>query len=108
GPFVGVKLWVALRCSDKRLDSIIDRAAELKAPVYQHTWFKSGGDNLPGESTPLDLADLAGRHPKAQLICGHTGGNWEMGIRAVRALPNVFLDTAGSDPCAGFINMAVR
>ena len=108
GPLVGVKLWVAVRASDKRLDAIIARAAELKAPVYQHTWFKSGGDNLPGESKPLELAELAARHPKASLICGHTGGNWELGIRAVRSLSNVFLDTAGSDPTAGFINMAVR
>jgi uncharacterized protein len=108
GPLVGVKLWVAVRAGDKRLDALIARATELKAPVYQHTWFKSGGDNLPGESTPLGLAELAARHPKASLICGHTGGNWELGIRAVRSLSNVFLDTAGSDPTAGFINMAVR
>jgi predicted TIM-barrel fold metal-dependent hydrolase len=108
GPMVGVKLWVALRASDKRLDSIVAQAGALKAPIYQHTWLKSGGDNLPGESTPIELAELAARHPNSALICGHTGGNWELGIRAVRALPNIFLDTAGSDPTAGFLNMAVR
>jgi uncharacterized protein len=107
GPLVGVKLWVALRCNDKRVDSIVRRATELKAPIYQHTWQKTGG-NQAGESSPLDLAELAARHPTAPLICGHTGGNWELGIRAVRAFSNVFLDTAGSDPTAGFINMAVR
>jgi predicted TIM-barrel fold metal-dependent hydrolase len=107
GPLVGIKLWVALRCNDKRLDSIVRRASELKVPIYQHTWLKTGG-NQAGESSPLDLAELAARHPTAPLICGHTGGNWELGIRAVRAHSNVFLDTAGSDPTAGFINMAVR
>jgi predicted TIM-barrel fold metal-dependent hydrolase len=107
GPLVGVKLWVAVRCNDPRLDSIIRRAAELKAVIYQHTWFKTGA-NLPGESTPLDLAELAARHPNANLICGHTGGNWELGIRAVRAHKNIFIDTAGSDPTAGFTEMAVR
>jgi len=105
GPLVGVKLWVAVRCSDKRLDSIIRRAAELKAVIYQHTWLKSGG-NFPGESSPLDLAELASRHPETPLICGHTGGNWEVGIRAVRPHKNVFIDTAGSDPTAGFVEMA--
>ena len=40
GPMVGVKLWVARRAADKELDPIIQRAAELKAPILQHTWFK--------------------------------------------------------------------
>lgn len=104
---MGVERLVALRCNDPRLDALIRRAAELKALIFQHTWFKSGG-NLPGESTPHDLAELARRHPDVPLVCGHTGGNWELGIRAVRDCPNVYLDTAGSDPTSGFVEMAVR
>lgn len=107
GPLVGVKLWVAVRCSDPRVDAIVRRAAELQAIVYQHTWLKTSG-NLPGESSPLDLVELAMRHPAASLICGHTGGKWELGIRAVRAQKNIFIDTAGSDPTAGLVEMAVR
>jgi hypothetical protein len=52
--------------------------------------------------------ELARRHPKAKLICGHTGGNWEIGIRAIRDTPNIYADIAGSDPTAGFTEMAVR
>jgi predicted TIM-barrel fold metal-dependent hydrolase len=107
GPMVGIKLWIAQRCSTSQLDPIIERAAELQALVFQHTWFKTGG-NQPGESTPLDLATLARRHPSVPLICGHTGGDWERGLRAIRELPNTFADLAGSDPCAGFTEMAVR
>jgi hypothetical protein len=107
GPLVGVKLWVAVRANDLRLNAIVRRAAELKAVVYQHTWLKAGG-NLPGESTPGDLADLAARHPNTPLILGHTGGDWEQGIRTVRPYKNVFADTAGSDPTAGLVEMAVR
>jgi predicted TIM-barrel fold metal-dependent hydrolase len=108
GPMVGVKLWVAKRAAAKELDPIVERASSLKAVVFQHTWFKTGGANLPGESTPLDVAELARRHPSARIVCGHTGGNWELGIRAVSRLPNVMLDTAGSDPTAGFVEMAIR
>jgi predicted TIM-barrel fold metal-dependent hydrolase len=107
GPMVGVKLWVAVKCSDPRLDSIIRRAAELKAVIFQHTWHKTNG-NYAGESTPQDLVELAARHPTTNLICGHTGGNWEIGIRTVRPYKNVFIDTAGSDPTAGFVEMAIR
>ncbi|MDB5386197.1 MAG: putative TIM-barrel fold metal-dependent hydrolase [Planctomycetaceae bacterium] len=108
GPMVGIKLWVAKRCDAETIDPIIRRAAELKAVIFQHTWFKTDGANYPGESTPLDLVKLAQRHPKVPLICGHTGGTWELGIRAVRALPNVSIDLAGSDPVNGFVEMAVR
>lgn len=107
GPMVGVKLWVAHRCSAAELDPIIRRAAELKAVIFQHTWMKVGG-NDPGESTPLDMAELALRHPDVPLICGHTGGDFERGIRAIRHLKNVHADLAGSDPCAGYTEMAVR
>lgn len=107
GPMTGIKLWVARRCNSEKLDSIIHRAAELKAVVYQHTWLKTTG-NLEGESTPEDLAELARRHPDTSIICGHTGGNWELGIRTVRDLGNVCVDLGGGDPTSGIVEMAVR
>jgi predicted TIM-barrel fold metal-dependent hydrolase len=107
GPMVGVKLWVARRADAPELDPIVHRAAELKAVVFQHTWIKATG-NLPGESTPMELATLAARHTRASLICGHTGGDWEQGIRAIRAQQHVVADLAGGDPVAGITEMAVR
>ena len=107
GPMVGVKLWVALRCNDERLDPLVARAEQLKAVVFQHTWLKTTG-NLPQESTPEDMAQLAARHPDAPLIAGHTGGNWERGIRAIRATKNVSAGLSGSAPTAGMVEMAVR
>ena len=76
--------------------------------IYQHTWLKTDGTTYPGESSPYDLVELAKRHPRTPLILGHTGGQWELGIRAVRAYPNVSIDIAGSDPTAGLVEMAVR
>jgi predicted TIM-barrel fold metal-dependent hydrolase len=107
GPMVGVKLWVARRAGEKELDPIVARAAELNAPILQHTWFKAGG-NLPGESTPLDLAALATRHPKAALVCGHSGGDWQLGVRAIRGNPSLYTETGGSDPTTGFVEFAVK
>lgn len=107
GPMVGVKLWVAMRCNGPELDPIIARAAELGALVYQHAWLKVTG-NLPGESTPQELAELAARHPRAMLVCGHTGGDWEVGLKTIRPHDNVYADLAGGDPAAGLTEMAVR
>jgi predicted TIM-barrel fold metal-dependent hydrolase len=107
GPMVGVKLWVAVRCREACLDPIAARAAELNAPVLQHTWTKVTG-NLPGESTPDDLAQLAARHPNASFVAAHTGGDWEQGIRAIRRAKNVWAGLSGGDPTAGMVEMAVR
>jgi predicted TIM-barrel fold metal-dependent hydrolase len=107
GPMVGVKLWVAKRCNVPELDSIVRRAVELKAIILQHTYVKTTG-NLPGESTPADLAELAQRHPDATFICGHTGGNVELGVPAIRNCKNVYADLCGSDPRAGLTELAVR
>jgi predicted TIM-barrel fold metal-dependent hydrolase len=56
----------------------------------------------------MDLAELAARHRDVPIICGHTGGQWEVGIRAVRGLRNVSVDLAGSDPTNGLTEMAYR
>jgi uncharacterized protein len=107
GPMVGVKLWVARRCHEAEIDPVIQRAMELQVPILQHTWMKATG-NLTGESTPIDLAALAKRHPKAALICGHSGGDWAPGLRAIRDCPNVVTEIGGSDATTGFVEMAVR
>lgn len=107
GPMVGIKLWVGRRCNTEDIDPIIRRCGELNALVFQHTYLKITG-NLPGESTPQDLAEVAERNPEVPLICGHTGADWTLGIRTVRKFPNISVGISGSDPAAGFVEMAVR
>jgi predicted TIM-barrel fold metal-dependent hydrolase len=108
GPMVSIgELETDVRCNSPALDPIVERAISLNVPILQHTWLNAIGDG-PGESTPYDVVELAKRHPKAQIICGHTGGNWELGIRAIRDTKNVYAEIAGSDPTSGFTEMAVR
>ena len=107
GPMVGVKLWIAIRCNRPELDPIVRRAAALKAPILQHAYDRVAG-NMPGESSCADVAALAARHPDASFLCAHTGNDWERGLRAIRAAGNVLAEVSGSDPTAGFVEMAVR
>src|SRR5688572_21732599 len=85
--FAALKLWVAVRCSDARLDPLMEFCAAHGVPVLQHTWMKvgpsgPGSGNLPGESTAtyskiaLDAVgagrivygtDVAGRSVPSQL-----------------------------------------
>jgi len=107
GPMVGVKLWVARRCNTPELDPLVRRAVELNAVILQHTFLKTTG-NLPGESTPADLAELARRHPEATFIGGHTGGNVEAAMPAIRDCRNIYADLCGTDPRAGVTELVVR
>jgi predicted TIM-barrel fold metal-dependent hydrolase len=119
GPCIGIKYYGGnpggVACSHRDNDVIIRLAADLKAVIYIHTWMKiggmprrPGGDNQPGESTPMDVAQLAERFPEVPLICGHSGGDWELGVRAVRPHQNVHIEFSGSDPHSGQVDYTVR
>jgi predicted TIM-barrel fold metal-dependent hydrolase len=108
GPMVSIgELETDVRCNSPVLDPIVERAISMSVPILQHTWIKAAGNDTD-ESSPFDLVELAKRHPQAHFICGHTGGNWELGIRAIRDTGNVYAEIAGSDPVSGFVEMAVR
>jgi predicted TIM-barrel fold metal-dependent hydrolase len=108
GPMVMIgEIETDIRCNAPALDPLVERAISLNVPILQHTWTVSSG-NGPGDSTPSDLVELAKRHPRGQFICAHTGGNWELGIRAIRETKNICAEIAGSDPTSGFTEMAVR
>jgi predicted TIM-barrel fold metal-dependent hydrolase len=112
GPMVGVYFASgrlgALPSSHRNCDPLVRRIGELDGLIMQHTWFKTGGKETPGESTPAELAQLASRHPKVNFLCAHAGGEWEQGIRAIRSSPNILAETSGFDPTAGFLEMAIR
>lgn len=104
---VGIKLWVAQRASDTRLDPIMEQAVTYDVPVLQHAWRKTTG-NLPGESFPADVADLARRHPRARIIMAHLNGCNPAGVEDVRHCDNVYVDTSGGDPETGMVELAVQ
>lgn len=116
GPMVGLKLGGGSGiCNRPEYAPVFERAMEVKAVIYQHTWIKLGGSppvpgggNLPHESQPRHLVELAARYPDYPFICGHTGGDWELGIRTVRSSPNVSIGIGGGYPTAGMSEMGVR
>ena len=119
GPCVGIKYYGGnpggIACNHPNNDAIIRLAAEMNALIYIHTWMKiggqprrPGGDNLRGESTPMEVALLADRFPNVPLICGHSGGDWELGVRAVRRHENIYIEFSGSDPHSGQVDYTVR
>ena len=103
----GIKLWVAQRATEPGLDPILERSVDLGVPVLQHAWRKTMG-NLPGESTPADVAELARRHPQARIIMAHLNGCNPRGVEDVRTCENIYVDTSGGDPETGMVELAVE
>jgi predicted TIM-barrel fold metal-dependent hydrolase len=97
------------------LDPIMQLARETRAVVNIHSWVKVGGNprriggaNGENEATPERIANLASRWPDVTVICGHSGGDWELGIRAVRRCENVLVEIAGSDSHSGQVDYAMK
>lgn len=113
GPMVGVCFPAggqpgSLGCSHENFDPLVRATTKGGGVILQMNRYVTGEADSPTLSTPAKLATLAARHPEATFISGHAGGDWERGIRAVRAFPNILVETSGFDSTAGFIEMAVR
>ncbi len=119
GPCIGIKYVggnkLGLTCDHPNNDRIISLARDLGAVIYIHSWIKVGGNprypgggNLPGENTPMTIVKLAKRFPDVRMICGHAGGDWELGARVIRPFENVYLEFAGADPQSGCVDYAVN
>jgi predicted TIM-barrel fold metal-dependent hydrolase len=96
---IGVKLAASRRADDVLLDPIVELASELKLPILHHVWHNRGRD-WPGQeaSDAVELTALANRFPGASFILAHLGGggDWAHSIRAVRDVPNIWIDLSGS------------
>ena len=106
GGMRGVKLAFTLKATDTRLDPIMVRAGTLGIPVLHQCWYKATSYAY-NESNPAELADLGRRFPQTTIIMAHLGGGRERGILDVADLPNVLIDTSGSQPEAGLVEYAV-
>jgi len=108
--FIGIKLYNEYRCDEPVVFPVVELAIELGVPILQH-----GGHmhyfvrEQPRISDAAAMAELARRYPEAIIICAHLcgGGDWEWTVKALRDVPNVYLDTSGSVTDEGTVEMAV-
>lgn len=103
---IGVKLAASRRADDPLLDAVAGFAGEHHAPMLHHVWQRRRRD-WPGQeaSDALELCALARRHPGTSFLLAHIGGggDWAHSLRAVRAVPNVYVDLSGSGVDAGMM-----
>ena len=107
---IGIKLAASRRANDELLDAVVLAAARHQAPILHHIWQRRRRD-WPGQeaSDAVELVGLARRHPSTPLILAHIGGggDWAHSLRAVRPVPNVFVDLSGSGVDSGMLESAI-
>ena len=54
------------------------------------------------------MAGVSKRFPGVPIICGHSGGDWEIAVQIVRTHPDVYFEFAGSDSHSGSVDFAVK
>lgn len=110
---IGIKLYNQYYISDPAVYPVIEKAIEMKAVILSHAGKAMDPvtrANQPFLSDGTHFAKVARIYPEATFIQGHIGGggDWEWTIKALRGVPNVYLDTSGSVVDDGMIEMAVR
>lgn len=103
----GVKLWMALKGNDPRVDPVLKLCAEYHLPVLQHTNIEAGG-TLPTETTPQEMREMALRHLGVTFLWGHAGSDYEYGAKCALGLPNVLMDLGGNEATNGYTELLVR
>ena len=93
---VAVKLHPPLQgfsLLDGLCDAILEVAAQHRVPVYVHT-------GTPPNALPLQLAELALRHPEVQIVMGKLGKTdfWRDAQYALDLASNLLADTAHDFP----------
>jgi len=102
----GIKLWIAVNARDQRLDAVMEGALRHNLPVLHHAWYKAV-NWVYNESSPADIRTLALRFPSVPIIMAHLNGCGVRGVLDIKELPNVYVDTSGSQPDTGFVEFAV-
>jgi predicted TIM-barrel fold metal-dependent hydrolase len=108
---IGIKLAASRRADDPLLDPICRVARERGLPVLHHIWQHRRRD-YPGQeaSDAVELGALASRHPEVNFLLAHIGGggDWIHSLRAVRNLPNIYIDLSGSGVDGGMLEACLE
>ncbi|HUF28831.1 MAG TPA: amidohydrolase family protein [Gemmatimonadaceae bacterium] len=107
---IGIKLAASRRADHPLLDPIAELAADHGLPVLHHIW-QHRRQEWPGQeaSDGVELARLAGRHPRVWFILAHIGGggDYRHTFAAAGDVPNILFDLSGSGVDRGMLDDAV-
>jgi len=107
---IGVKLAASRRANDELLDPIAELAGKRGVPILHHVWHHRRKD-WPGQeaSDACELRALAERFETTDFLLAHLGGggDWAHSLRAVRPVPNIWVDLSGSGVDLDMLHRAI-
>jgi len=106
--FRGLKLEIANNAADASMDPLMKAARQHNLVVLQHAWSMTKIGERAFHTDPEDVATLAKRFPDVRIIMAHLTGDGVRGVQAVKAFPNVVVDTSGAAPESGIVEYAVE
>lgn len=106
--FRGLKLEIANNAADAAMRPLMEEARRHNLVVLQHAWSMTKIGERAFHTDPEDVATLARRFPDVRIIMAHLTGCGVRGVQAVKACPNVVVDTSGAAPESGIIEYAVE
>jgi len=115
----GYKGYTQVKINNPLYYPIIEKFIDLKMIVLMHGFCQLGlaGYRMkydigkaPNTSIPEDFVDAARRYPEAMFQFAHIGGggDWEYECKAFRDVPNIFVDTSGSNNEEHMIDFALK
>lgn len=116
---VGMKLYNQVKINDPLFYPIIERFIDYQMIIHVHgeSQLGVGGyrmkydvKNTPTISVPEEFAEVAVRYPEAMFQYAHIGGgsDWEYACKTFKNIPNIYVDTGGSNNEEGMLDFAVR
>jgi uncharacterized protein len=116
---VGIKVYYQVKLNDPLFYPIIEKSIDLKMLILMHANCQLGmaGYRMkydthlnPNTSLPEDFVEAAKRYPEAILQYAHTGGggDWEYACKSFKDIPNIYVDTSGSNNEANMIDFAMK
>jgi predicted TIM-barrel fold metal-dependent hydrolase len=104
--FCALKIWVSI-ADEPCVFPLIERMIEYGKPALIHAMHKSVGQ-LPLESDPVNIANLARRYPQAKIILPHIGGNFYYTCDVIADCENIYTDPSGTYCESGMLDHAVK
>lgn len=115
----GTRLYHQVKINDKIYEPIIEKLASHHLIIFMHGECQMGVGGYkmkydvkkrPTISTPDDFAEVATRFPEAMFQFAHLGGgsDWECMCKTFADIPNIFVDTGGSNNEENMIDFALQ
>lgn len=111
----GLKLYNHVKLNDPLFYPIIEKFIDLKMIILMHVGIGKArvefDSREPDNVTiPEYFVDVSERYPEAMFQLAHLGGgiDWLNACKAVKHLPNVYLDAAGSNNAGHMLDFAVE